>query len=252
MMDKYRIHEMLECITETALSELKTKGACQVDTTEMGAVIDMVKDLAEAEKSVWEKCYYKSIVEAMEDEEKYEQSVLKDMIEKYGEADGRLGYDRWRRSSGRFAPKGEGHRTSMAEARGRTGFMPDERELEKMPWQWPYDMWGMYNGMLPMGYTPDGRQYAGDYTRVGDGRSDSDSGRSGNRGSIVGYHDAKQKYRATGSPEAKKMMDENAKMYLGEAMDTMKDIFTDADPELQKKIKDDLFRLCREFGITKM
>ena len=60
-----------------------------VDTEEMGEVIDMIKDLAQAEKSCMEAAYYEMVCEAMQGEESY-------------------GYDRWRYSSGRFAPKGRG------------------------------------------------------------------------------------------------------------------------------------------------
>ena len=58
-MDKYHIHNMLEDITETASTEL-SKGVNQVNTKEMGEVIDMIKDLSEAEKNKMEACYYKS------------------------------------------------------------------------------------------------------------------------------------------------------------------------------------------------
>lgn len=60
-----------------------------VDTEEMGEVIDMIKDLASAEKSCMEAAYYELVCEAMQGEDSY-------------------GYDRWRYSSGRFAPKGRG------------------------------------------------------------------------------------------------------------------------------------------------
>lgn len=36
-----------------------------VDTTEMGQVIDMIKDLAEAKKDCMKACYYKTVIEAM-------------------------------------------------------------------------------------------------------------------------------------------------------------------------------------------
>lgn len=37
-----------------------------VDTHEMGEVMDMIKDIAEIERNHYEACYYKSVVEAME------------------------------------------------------------------------------------------------------------------------------------------------------------------------------------------
>lgn len=67
----------------------------------LGEVVDMIKDLASAEESCMEAAYYENVTEAMEN---YEQDG----------GEGRMGYDRWRYSSGRFAPKG----------RGRMGYEP--------------------------------------------------------------------------------------------------------------------------------
>lgn len=58
---------------------------------QMGEVVDMIKDLAEAEEKCVKACYYHTIINAMHDE-----------------SDDRYGYDHWRYSSGRFAPKGKG------------------------------------------------------------------------------------------------------------------------------------------------
>ena len=87
-----RMHKMIECLTEKALCELE-KGTENVDTCEMGQVVDMIKDLNEAE-------YKAVIVKAMKkaDEEK----------EEYGEDAGRRYYDHYRYADGRFAPKGRG------------------------------------------------------------------------------------------------------------------------------------------------
>lgn len=64
-MDTYRIHDMLEDISEAASTEL-AKGTEKTSTKEFGEVVDMIKDLSEAEKNKWQSCYYKSIVEAMD------------------------------------------------------------------------------------------------------------------------------------------------------------------------------------------
>lgn len=76
-----KLKEMKERLVDAAKMELD-KGIDNVNTEELGEVVDMIKDLSEA-------CYYCSIVEAMEESESY-------------------GYDRWRYASGRFAPKGRG------------------------------------------------------------------------------------------------------------------------------------------------
>ena len=64
------------------LEEEASRGLGAVDAAEMGEVVDMVKDLAEAK-------YYCSIVKAME-------------------ADDPMGYNPSRYASGRYAPKGRG------------------------------------------------------------------------------------------------------------------------------------------------
>lgn len=64
----YRIHDMLEDVSEAATTEL-AKGAENVNTKEFGDVVDMIKDLSEAEKNKMEACYYKTLIEAMEDSE---------------------------------------------------------------------------------------------------------------------------------------------------------------------------------------
>lgn len=43
------------------------KGVDSADTEESGKVIDMIKDLAQAQKYCWEACYYKTLIKAMED-----------------------------------------------------------------------------------------------------------------------------------------------------------------------------------------
>lgn len=72
----------------------------------LGEYVDMIKDLAEAEKSCQEACYYESVVEAMDE---------------YGD-NPRMGYDRKRNSRGEYAP---------IEGNQRLGFTPDWRMPDK-------------------------------------------------------------------------------------------------------------------------
>lgn len=88
-MEKLKdIVEIKHDLVEAVKAEM-AQGIEQVDTEEMGEVIDMIKDLAQAEKSCMEAAYYELVCEAMQ-------------------GDDTAGYDRWRYSSGRFAPKGRG------------------------------------------------------------------------------------------------------------------------------------------------
>lgn len=57
-----RMKHTLACWLEEEFS----KGKAFLDTDEVGAVVDMVKDLAEAEKDCYKAAYYKDIVESME------------------------------------------------------------------------------------------------------------------------------------------------------------------------------------------
>ena len=75
-----RIYEMKEQLVRTAQQQL-SHGIENVDTHEMGMVVDMIKDLAEAEKACYEAEYYASVVDAMEEAEE----------ERWGYDDGRDG-----------------------------------------------------------------------------------------------------------------------------------------------------------------
>lgn len=99
-----RIHEMIECLTEKALCELQS-GIENVDTCEFEKVVDMIKDLNEAE---YRAVITKSMKKADKEEEEYNKELLKTLKMEYGEEGGRRYYDHYRYSNGRFAPKGSG------------------------------------------------------------------------------------------------------------------------------------------------
>lgn len=109
------IHETLEKLSGYACKEA-SKAMEEINTEELGEVIDMVKDLCEAE-------YYGRIAKAMEESEKEDEEnakrIMKEMKEQYGEEEGeRRFYDNYRyKRSGRYAPKGRGSYV------GRRGYM---------------------------------------------------------------------------------------------------------------------------------
>lgn len=97
-MDAYRIHDMLEGVSEAATTEL-AKGTEAINTHEFGEVVDMIKDLTEAEKNKAEACYYKTLVDAMEEHEYGED------YDEYGPIE-RKGYrGQARDSRGRYASR---------------------------------------------------------------------------------------------------------------------------------------------------
>lgn len=102
---------MQECLTEKAVNELE-KGVENVDTSEMGEVVDMIKDLAEAE---YHSIISKAMKKADEEEEEYDKELLRSLKAEYGEESGRRYHDQYRYANGRFAPKGHGIRRGYTE-----------------------------------------------------------------------------------------------------------------------------------------
>lgn len=106
-----RMHKMIECLTEKALCEFD-KGIENINTCEMGQVVDMIKDLNEAE---YKAVIVKSMKEAHEEEKEYDKELLRTLKAEYGEEGGRRYYDAYRYANGRFAPKGRGTRRGYEE-----------------------------------------------------------------------------------------------------------------------------------------
>lgn len=104
--------------------EGETSNMSRIDVKEVGELIDMVKDLAEAEKSCWEAQYYRRITEAMEQEKSGYGSAQGSSRSGYGAGTGssatvqRQGY-----SMGGFHETIDPLRTAMQKAN------PDEREM---------------------------------------------------------------------------------------------------------------------------
>lgn len=206
-------------------AELHTKGVDDLDAKDCGAVTDMIKDLAEAEKNCMEACYYQAIVKAMADAEEDNED--------------RAGYNRSRYANGRYAPKGRGSRSM--------GFMP---YLDKDPWMpdWTYNP--DYDPVVnTMGYAGPRRNQSGSTSTYGDMGPTSQSGLRRDYDdwdpdrdpqhsmSYNEYRKAKRHYTETKSPSDKQMMDEKSRRHIHEALDTFKDIWKDADPAMRKELK---------------
>ena len=94
-MDVKRMYCMIEKLAECAEKQFDA-GIENIDTAEMGQVVDMMKDLAEA-------MYYRELTKAMQE---FDTEDVMEMLDRYG--DGRKFYDHYRYADGRFAPKGRG------------------------------------------------------------------------------------------------------------------------------------------------
>ena len=150
-----------------------TKGIENVDAMELGAVIDMIKDLYEAKEKVVKACYYMALMEEMEKSEEGEE----------GEEDEERMYYRGqpRDSMGRFRS-----RRGRGRGRGRRGY--EEMYFEMTPEMYkehPSEYW------RDMDREEMGRMYyngggSGDSGGSGGGRGGSSGGSSGGGGSRGG------------------------------------------------------------------
>lgn len=180
-----------------------------VDTHEAGEVVDMIKDLAEAE-------YYCTVTLAME--EAGEDS-------EYMGKDGRMGYN-MRRSprTGRYISSG---------GSGMRGYKPmvdQEPYIEEYlhnPNDMKHRMQERY-GYHPM-YTEDkGNDYGAAYNE---------------------FRMAKRNYTETKSPTDKKEMDSKTQEHVHNSMYTLREMWEEADPELRKKMKSELETLIKEMAV---
>lgn len=195
-MDTKHIHCMLEDMAEYGKCMIESAtGEGNVNLCDAGQIVDMVKDLACAEKDALIAKEMRKAHEEEEEEEKYMLRMLKEdhkdeykrMRDEYGEDEGeRRFYDNYRYASGRFAPKGRGSYEPRRSGR--------RRGYEEYPYMHMYPE--MYDGMDPeemrdmdldmnrMYYTSTGGSYGG---KSG---GSSRSGMSGNMGGNVrGYED---------------------------------------------------------------
>lgn len=195
-MDTKHIHCMLEKIAEYGKQMMEEAvGAGNVNLMEAGQIVDMVKDLACAEKDALIAKEMRKASEEDEAEEKYMMKMLKEenkdeykrMREEYGEDEGeRRFYDSYRWANGRFAPKGRGSyepRNSGRRGRGRRGyeesFIPMDYRMDMEDYTaYPPEYWRDMDrkGMNRLYYTDGGS--GGSYG----GNSGGNSGQSGNMG----------------------------------------------------------------------
>lgn len=114
------IKKMCEPLEEAVKHEL-SKGIENVDAKELGEVVDMIKDLYEAKEKLVKACYYKQIMEAMEEHDFEDEEEIMD--------EGRRGYrGQPRDSRGRY----------MSRRGGRRGYE------EPMYYQMTPEMYHMY------------------------------------------------------------------------------------------------------------
>lgn len=230
----------IRCIEEKLAEAIKCefeKGIENVNTTEMGKAMDMLKDAAEAE-------YYARIAKAMEEAEKEgeesQKYILKQLKEEYGEDDGRRYYDNYRyMRTGRFAPKGRG--TYMPRRGYETPIeyhMTPEMYREHDP-EYYRDM---DRDMGRMYYTETGmRENTGNSSRTG--MRDDREGRSG--ASRRSYIETKEMH-PDNSQESKQMKMKELEKYMGELSGDITEMIAGASNEEKTMLKAKLQTLMQK------
>lgn len=206
-----------------------------------GQVIDMIKDLYEAEKDCWKACYYKEMVEMMKKEKENPEMQR------------RFGYDNWRYSSGQFAPKGHGHYAGYPMIPMDMMYGMEPEWMNGMPMTGPFG----YSGGSGSGDGQGGRG-GNSGGSSGGGRGGSSSGRGGSSGGRYGYpmedwmgqqnpyemyQESRRYYHESKNPEAKMEMEQHAKEHVEETMDSIRDIWEESTPELRREMKKNLTNL---------
>lgn len=222
------VKELKEKLIECTRSEFNSKSICDIDSKEMGEVVDMIKDLAEVEEKCWKGHYYKTVSKAMEENEESEM---------------RYGYNHRHLSNGRFASAGRGR---------RMGYM--------MPMEMRYDMDYLddpegFRDMINerMGYDGRSSSKSGGHMGMG-GRGGSDGytmnhenprhGRAYNE-----FMEARRHYTTSNTPEDKMLMDTYANEHMNDTIASIKEIWKSADPAMRKSIKSDLTKLVGEMPV---
>ena len=199
-MDIKRMHEMIEKLSEAAECEF-SKGIENVDTCEMGKVVDMMKDLSEA-------MYYRTLTKAMQESDTEE---IMEMFDKYGD-DGKRYYDMWRYKSGRFAPKGRGIRRGYEEP--PYYHMTPDQYKEHDPEYWR-DL-----------DRKDGKMY---YTEPITMESRYDKAKRG-------YEESKMTHKEN-TPEHKQAKMKDLEAYLKELSEDVTQLLSDATPEERAMVR---------------
>lgn len=253
MEDKEEMIKSLGKIEEQLIEAVKmefARGVENVDVDEAGKVIDMIYDIAKAKKNCYEAEYYKTVIEAMEEQEEEQEKYgftrfppkrmmpwfkpyvdQEPYIEEYlddremGE-NMRMGYNGG--GSGRGGGGGSGGRGGGSGGRGGGSSGGGSSG-------------GSSGGGSRSGYWEEARA---EPERQYERPEDSRYGRAYND-----YRKAKKFYTQTNSPQEKENMKTHAHEHLADTLNSAREIWKDADPELKKRMKTDFTALIGEMNI---
>ena len=224
LKDMKEIEKTLVCW----LKEETCKGKKCFDLPAASEIADIIKDISEAGEKCMKKKYYEMLIcEMMQEDE--------DMDEV-----GVMGYDHWSYArSGRYAPKGRGTYSPRVTGPRRAGYIPDPdmRDVERIPGQrihapFPYNV-----NMPPMGYPMDNKMDTepikmGKESRYGD--------------AYDRYKDQKKHYTETRDEHSHHEMNEHIKESARDSLAAMKDMWSDASPEVKQTMRNGMETLLNE------
>lgn len=189
-------------------------GENHCDAEALGEVIDMIKDLAEAEEKCIKACYYKCLIKKLHDgdfDEDDEWEDVEEMNERYG-------YPRGSHRGGNSYAA----RSARASAMPRTssgrfaGYTPDDK--------------------MPMDMMHGAADYIHDWTGVDYPM----------RSRYEDYKMAKKHYHESGKDEDRKKLEEKEHLAYEDAIATMKDMIKDANPAQKQKLEAGIQNLMME------
>lgn len=190
------------------------RGLESVDARELGEVVDMVKDVAEAK-------YYCSIVLAMQEEE-----------------EGPMGYNSRRYANGRYAPKG----------RGSMGYEPMGDVWMDDRWEGPMGysggaQGGTHGNSGNMGARMQTPPQNGSQGSMGYGGNQM---RNGYGDAYNRYQNAKMGYNMAKTAENRRGMDDAANEHVREFTDSMTEMWQDADQSQRNQMRNALVKFVNE------
>lgn len=213
-----------------------SRGIEAVDVAEMGAVIDMIYDIAKAEKNCYEAEYYKTVIEAMEETEEEHE---------------RYGYTRYPKPMPWYKPMVD-HEPYI------DAYLGDIEYGENMRMGYTGGRGGSTRG----GRTGGHGNYNSTGGNVGDGRPNSRSGyteeeyeeememmRDMRYGKPFNeYRTSKKHYTQTKSQADKNEMTSHANEHIADMITTTREMWKDADADLKKQMKASLTGLLGEMN----
>lgn len=210
--------EDLKSVKETLLSWVKEEIHCGKDAFHVdsaGKVVDMIKDLAEAEKECLEALYYMVVVDAM----------LNGRDSSYGEG---MGYNHRHLRNGEFAKSGRGHIVNG----GTSGFHPG-----------PFVDQGPYiDGYLhdPNEFRRTMQKYPSMGYDDGMNHNDWNKTRSKYGQAYDDYKEARRHYTESRNPVDKEKMDHHTMEHVHNTLESLQEMWESSeDAMLKKRIVDE-------------